>query len=117
MAESYPQETIGTTLLSTSSGGEYRRVYMRTRPAGIELGEFTKGPLTQEYYGAPTHHHSVQLQGDALAGYIKSYFKNKDIFLADFMDVLDSQHITYGYVNSMQGEYVTYRPRNRKPSA
>lgn len=117
MTCTYPQESIGTTLVHNVSAGEYRRVYVRNRPAGLEVCEFTKGPLTEEMYDAPTHLHSMQLQGDALAGYVKSFFLKNDLFLADLMDEFDKLNIPYGYLNTMEGEYVTYRPHGKKSSA
>ncbi len=117
MTTTYPQETVGTTLVLVVSKGEYRRVYLRERTAGIEVVEFTKGPLTQELYDAPTHHHSIKLQGDALAGYVKSFFRKGNLFLVDLMDEFDKLNIPYGYLNNMEGQYVTYRPHGNNSSA
>ena len=62
----YPQESAGVTLLSCEHGGERRRVFARRRGTRLEVGEFTRGPLTSELYDAPAHHHCIQLSASGM---------------------------------------------------
>ena len=131
----YPQESAGVTLLSCEHGGERRRVFVRRRGTRLEVGEFTRGPLTYELYDAPAHHHCIQLGAPAsrllaqrlserqgvpreqgIADLLRAYFVRDERFLADLMDLLDSQSVPYGYLNSMMGKYVAYRPEHRYAS-
>ena len=99
--QSYPQESAGVTLLSCEHGGERRRVFVRRRGTRLEVGEFTRGPLTRELYGAPAHHHCVQLGASAsgslaqvlserlgipreqgIADLLRAYFAQDEKFLA-----------------------------------
>lgn len=110
MEESYPQETLGTTLIDVAIRGERRRIYLHQRLEYWEVGEFTQGPLTQEVYGAPVHLHCVHLANDEIARKAAHFFKDGEYFLADYMDSLDEQGIAYGYLNNHEGGRVSYRP-------
>ena len=131
----YPQESVGVTLLSCEHGGERRRVFVRRRGTRLEVGEFTRGPLTCELYDAPAHHHCIQLGASAsgalaqtlselqgipkeqgIADLLRAYFAHGEKFLADLMDLLDGESVPYGYLNSMMGKYVAYRPEHRYAS-
>ena len=131
----YPQESAGVTLLSCEHGGERRRVFVRRRGTRLEVGEFTRGPLTCELYDAPVHHHCIQLGASAsrllaqrlserqripkeqgIADLLRAYFAQDEKFLTDLMDLLDSQSVPYGYLNSMMGKCVAYRPERRHAS-
>ena len=131
----YPQESAGVTLLSCEHGGERRRVFVRRRGTRLEVGEFTRGQLTSELYDAPAHHHCIQLGASAsgllaqtlselqgmpkeqgIADLLRSYFVHDEKFLSDLMDLLDSRSVPYGYLNSMMGKYVAYRPERRYAS-
>lgn len=133
--QSYPQESAGVTLLSCGHGGERRRVFVRRRGTRLEVGEFTRGPLTRELYDAPAHHHCIQLGASAsgalvqvlselqdipkeqgIADLLRAFFARDERFLADLMDLLDGESVPYGYLNSMMGKYVSYRPEHRYAS-
>lgn len=106
----YPQETLGTTLLNDIVEGEYRRVYAVTRKGFLEVGEFTKGPLTEALYNAQVHLHTIQIYHESAIKELKAFFAGGCPYLADYMDDLDARGIPYGYMNSMVGKYVSYRP-------
>ncbi len=131
----YPQESAGVTLLSCEHGGERRRVFARRRGTRLEIGEFTRGPLTSELYDAPAHHHCIQLSVSAsrlmvralsewlgmymdsgVEDLLRAYFVRDEMFLTDLMDLLDECSVPYGYLNSMMGKYVAYRPECRYAS-
>ena len=131
----YPQESAGVTLLSCEHGGERRRVFARRRGTRLEVGEFTRGPLTSELYDAPAHHHCIQLSASAsrrltrtlfewlgapgeqgVEDLLRAFFVRDERFLTDLMDLLDSRCVPYGYLNSMMGKYVSYRPECRYAS-
>lgn len=109
MEKKYPQEYVGTTLLEVESAGEYRRVFMRPKLDCYEVGEFTKGPLTQSIYNAPAHLHCIHVQ-DCNQDELQAFFGGGEPMLSDLMDELDTQGVPYGYLNSMMGQYVSYRP-------
>ncbi len=106
----YPQETLGTTLLNDVVEGEYRRVYAVARKGFLEVGEFTKGPLTEALYNAQVHLHTIQIYHESAIKELKVFFAGGCPYLADYMDDLDARGIPYGYMNSMVGKYVSYRP-------
>ncbi len=114
MTTTYPQETLGTTLLDTTSNGERRRVYLRLMGPLVEVGEFTSGPLTQELYHAPAHIHSIHLRNEGTLDEPQAFFLEDEPFLADYMDHLDDLNVPYGYMNTMMGRYVSYRPAARR---
>lgn len=108
----YPQETIGTTLLQQSEFSERRRVFVNRRNNYIEVGEFTKGPHTQEFYGAPCHYHAVHVFVEDAVELARKFFTRDDACLADYMDILEAQKISYGYLSNEPGKLVAYRPRH-----
>ena len=131
----YPQESAGVTLLSCEHGGERRRVFARRRGTRLEVGEFTRGPLTRELYDAPAHHHCIQLSASAsrlltrtlserlempeeqgVEDLLRAFFSRDERFLSDLMDLLDNRSVPYGYLNSMMGKFVSYRPECRYAS-
>ena len=133
MSVAYPQESMGSTLLLVNRFEEYRRVFLRRAPHGseadalLEVGEFTRGELTQDVYGTQTHYHCVRLSDDevtemslalteALAttqstpeGLLADYFEEEQRFLADLMDDLDRWFVSYGYLNYEADGLVSYR--------
>lgn len=116
MTQECPQETMGTTLLARESGEDFRRVYLLKRNGYVELGEFSRGPLTQGTFGAPTHAHSLHLEDMSLEEDLKAFFAAGEPQLADLMDELDAQNIPYGYLNSTTGSHVSYRPAKHTSS-
>lgn len=109
MASSYPQETLGTTLLSVDHEGESRRVFVVERRGYIEVGEFTRGPLTRELYDDPAHYHAIHVDVDAPVLY-KGFFMEGEPFLADLMDAYDAQGVSYGYLNTTANHHASFRP-------
>ena len=114
MTSTYPQETVGTTLLCISDNGEYRRVYMRKRKGYMEVGELTRGIVTQEIYQSDAHLHAIHLPLDFPEEDLVEFFKEGEPFLADYMDALDEEGITYGYLNNEENKYVCFRPARPK---
>ena len=114
MTSTYPQETVGTTLLCVTHYGEYRRVYMRKRKGYLEVGELTQGIVTQEVYQSDAHLHAIHLPLEFPEEYLLDFFKEDEPFLADYMDALDAKGIAYGYLNSEANKYVCYRPARPK---
>lgn len=110
MGDEYPQLGMGTTLVDVCDEGERRRVYALVHPSYVEVGEFTCGALTEQAYEAPAHVHSVQLPATSDLDAIERYFSEGEPLLADYMDLLDAQGVSYGYLNSHPGKYVAYRP-------
>lgn len=110
MSRSYPYDTLGTTLVQEYNGDERRRVYLKKRLGYVEVGEFTVGILTQAVYNTPAHLHSVHLRGSAGVQIAIEYFSKGNGLLSEFMDELDRKGVAYGYLNSVAGEYVSYRP-------
>ena len=110
MTKTYPQETLGTTLLDITHANERRRVYAHGRAGYLEVGEFTQGPLTQALYEWPVHLHSIHLSADFPLEDVRQYFCLGEPYLADYMDELDTRHIPYGYLNSVMNKYVSFRP-------
>ncbi|MBR3158990.1 MAG: hypothetical protein IKF14_07775 [Atopobiaceae bacterium] len=130
MSQVFQQEMQGTTLLMVDQGNEWRRIFAHREHTELEVGEFTRGPLTSEVYDAPAHYHCVRLDcagmqegavrlGELLGEVGQSdfelllhgYFADEHRFLADLMDELDGWHIPYGYLNGVVGSHVSYRPR------
>ena len=133
MSVVYPQESLGSTLLLVDRLGEYRRVFLRGAPHEseadpmLEVGEFTRGELTQDVYGAQTHYHCVRLSDEEVAemslaltetlattqstpeGLLADYFEEEQRFLADLMDDLDRWFVSYGYLNYEADGLVSYR--------
>lgn len=109
MVQNHPFETLGTTMVEEHVGREYRRVFLADRGYVLDVGEYTRGPLTQQTYGTPTHHHVVQIARRDLAGLVESCFNGGEGYLADLMDELDAKDIPYGYLNTIPGRYVAYR--------
>lgn len=110
MVRTYPQETLGTTLLDVTHNNEKRRVYMRSRAGYLEVGEFTRGHLSQVAYEWPVHLHCIHLPADYSPDDLRRYFSLDEPYLADLMDDLDSKHVSYGYLNSVANRYVSFRP-------
>lgn len=106
----YPQETMGTTLVSVNEGDEWRRVFVRAQRAWLEVGEFTKGLLTRAVYDAPVHYHCVQLCDMGQKTLAEEFFAHDDRQLGDFMDALDEKNVPYGYLDVQAGHRITYRP-------
>lgn len=123
------QESACTSLLESESSGEFRRVYVRHRKEGLEVGEFTRGPLTEAIYGGPTHSHCTFIVGVSMQSLVNVlvftlgvpgerdvdhllalFFKGGEPFLADLMDLLDKERVSYDYLNSVEGGHVSYRP-------
>lgn len=113
MSLTFPQEVAGRTLLEVSSGDEKRRVFSRSHKTYHEVGEITRGALTQEIYNAPEHHHSVHLRDGSAVEYAQRFFDHGEPFLIDLMDKFDEKGISYGYLNSVMGKHVAYRPARR----
>lgn len=113
MGKTYPYDTLGTTLAEEYNGNERRRVYLKERLGYTEIGEFSVGVLTEAIYNAPTHLHSVHLRGSSQTQIAIEYFTKGNELLSEFMDELDRRGIAYGYLNSMTGKYVAYRPARR----
>ena len=114
MTSTYPQETVGTTLLCVNDNGEFRRVYTRKRKRYLEVGEFTRGIVTQGIYQSPAHLHAIHLPLDFPEEELLEFFKEGDPFLADYMDALDIEGLTYGYLNGAENQYVSFRPARPK---
>ncbi len=118
MEHVYPQETIGHTLYEEFEDGELRRVYKRGHEGWIEIGEFTRGPLTQNMYGAPAHLHCIHVDNEHLERIqVEKFFEKGSPFLVDYMDELDEQGIPYGYLNCEMDSHVSYRPARRGNNA
>lgn len=110
----YPLESVGTTLLDTTEDGERRRVYMRERAGGIEVGELSYGPLTQAIFDAEERHHCVHLPCEERAVVEKVLeTMGEGLCLVDLMDELDARDVPYGYLNSIAGQCVSYRPARK----
>lgn len=129
MQHTYPQETIGTTLVDVTEQLEHRRVYTRKHAEQLEVGELTRGPLTQQCFDAPAHVHCVHLSPRAqqacaqalrnlmggpqrlgIEGLLGLYFSDGARMLTQLMDDLDAWGIAYGYLNIHVGSHVSYRP-------
>lgn len=115
MKSSYPQENMGVTLLDVTYAKERRRVYVQNRMGYLEVGEFTRGPLTQKLYGWPVHLHCMHLPSNFPIEELQEFFLLGEPFLADYMDELDAKGVPYGYLNSVTSKYVSYRPPSREP--
>ena len=109
MRRTYPQEAVGETLIEVHEDDERRRVFLRHRRSYLEVGEFSRGALTEETYDAPVHYHCVQLE-PSLETNAKAFFSRDEPMLTDYMDELDREGVSYGYLNDMAGRYVSYRP-------
>ncbi len=111
MEQKYPHETLGRTLLEETVAGELRRVYARPHDGWLEVGEFTRGPLTRDFYFCPAHLHCVHID-DVWApdDQAAQFFETGSPFLVDYMDDLDAREIPYGYFNCDVGSSVSYRP-------
>ncbi|MDO4806934.1 MAG: hypothetical protein Q4A07_06775 [Coriobacteriales bacterium] len=105
-------ETLGTTLVEDRVGKEYRRVFMVDRKYALDVGEYSYGPQTQLAYESLTHHHVVHLTNRGLAELVESCFAAGAEYLTDLMDELDAKGIPYGYLNTIPGKYVAFRPRH-----
>lgn len=114
MERTYPQETLGTTLVEQDLGSEWRRVYLVERERRTEVGELSKGDITQATYGAPVHLHCVHLYEPAAVEFARAFFAQGDLYLADLMDALDERDLPYGYLNNEPGKFVSYRPARAK---
>ena len=110
MEKAYPQETIGVTLVLQEDRGELRRVFMRWRSDFLEVGEFSKGPVTDGVYGSPVHLHCAQLRGVQAEALAQGFFLGGSAFLADFLDELDRLGVPYGYLSTVLGDSVAFRP-------
>ena len=116
------------TLQELRDGSEYRLVTARAGAGRLEVGEFSRGPLTSSIYDAPTHYHAVHLDGSSLAqcarnlgkleglaecederGLLGAFFASERRCLADLMDCLDGWQVTYGYVSQTAHRGTTYR--------
>lgn len=106
----YPQQTLGTTLLATTSGTEDRRVYLCKRVGYVEVGELTLGTLTRDLYDAPAHLHCIHLDDEDVPRDLSSFFSSNDLYLVDLMDALDERGVPYGYLSNEGGRHITYRP-------
>ena len=104
----YPLLHVGTTLVDTTEDGERRRMYVRERAGGVEVGELSCGPLTQAVFDAQERHHCVHLSQEA-RGVVDEVVGSmgEDLCLADLMDELDVRGIAYGYLNSVAGQCVS----------
>ena len=109
MIRTYPQEFVGETLIEARDADESRRVFLRCRSDYVEVGEFSRGTLTQEAYGTPVHFHCVQV-APVHEAHARAFFSHETLMLADYMDRLDGEGIPYGYLNDIAGKYVSYRP-------
>lgn len=126
---SYPQETMGRTLVAHAGGDEWHRIYALERPSYLEVGEFTRGSFTMVLYDAPSHAHCVQLgdvqqdqcarlladlvgraKDEGLYSLLHRFFAEEHSHLVDLMDALDDHGIPYGYLNTAEGSYIAYRP-------
>lgn len=133
MTGSYPQETVGITLFEDYAIDERRRVFMRHHMNRLEVGEFTRGNLTEGIYGEQTHFHCLHLDDEAqrlcaarlalevsdgdegaLGAFLHNYF-DASRTLADLMDELDRLGVAYGYLNVRDGGHIRYRPPSRMP--
>ena len=107
---SYPQETMGTTLVIAMNGDEWRRVFLRERGGLLEVGEFTRGPITRFYYDAPVHYHCTYVPGLHLKACVKEFFEeDSDRELLDLIDRLNDLGISVGYVDVQMGKFARYR--------
>ncbi len=118
------QDAVGSTLCDVEHGGERRRMYVRMRRGTTEVGEVSCGPLTRMVFDAEEQRHCVHLSresraklaarlGGASAGLeqaLARHVSSEGLFLADLMDELDGWGIPYGYLCSVTGKCVSYRP-------
>ena len=121
-----------TTLFDTEQFGESRRVFCRANGGGLEVGESTSGPLTNEVYGSRTHYHAVRLSATAteegarhlvaceddaqdaeLESLLVAYFAADERFLSDLMDDLDDWGVSYGYISGCARGVASYRSHSR----
>lgn len=110
MADKYPQFEVGTTLVWSECGDERRRVYLRQRGPVVEVGEVTSGTCTQNVYGSPAHLHCLHLRDLGAVRHAREFFAEGEPYLVDYMDELDARGDAYGYMSTLVGQYVCYRP-------
>ncbi|MCH4083233.1 MAG: hypothetical protein LKF00_02475 [Olsenella sp.] len=107
----------GTNVLHTLSMGESRTVDLFEGDQGLEVWEETRGPVTLDLFGTPTHVNRVALGGESLAracallghasgdavAALSEFFQKREKTAMDLIDWLDRAGISYESGDSPDG--------------